>query len=64
MATLTFCDFEDALEAIEKAVTKHAVTAIVDQINQQFEGDSLDVTPENWAHLASAVLLRSHALPL
>ncbi|WP_221035103.1 hypothetical protein, partial [Pseudomonas syringae group genomosp. 3] len=62
MATLIFCDFDDALEAIQNAPTKLAVANVIDQIDQQFEAGSLDVTPSNWAHLASAVLVRSDSL--
>lgn len=62
MATLMFCDFEDALEAIEKAPSEIALSTIVDQIDLQFAAGTLDVTPRNWAHLASACLVRIDAL--
>lgn len=62
MATLVFCDFEDALAAIESANSVAAITTLVDQVNDQFNGGTLEVTPTNWAHLASAVLLRSFAV--
>ena len=58
MATLSFCDLEDALDALHSAVTEAAIKFVVDQVDQQFNARSLDVTPEQWAHLASAVLLR------
>lgn len=59
MATLAFIDFEDALDAVDIAPSANAITNLVDQINAQFESGSLEVSPINWAHLASAVLLRS-----
>jgi hypothetical protein len=62
MATLMFCDFGDALEAIEKALSEVALSTIVDQIDLQFAAGTLDVTPSNWAHLASAFLVRIDAL--
>ncbi|TCV51428.1 hypothetical protein EDB99_10794 [Pseudomonas sp. 460] len=62
MATLSFCDFEEALEALQKAASNAGITSVVDQIDQQFNAGTLDVTPEQWAHLASAVL--THSVPL
>ena len=62
MATLMFCDFEDALEAIGKAPSEAALSTIVDQIDLQFAASTLDVTPSNWAHLASAFMVRVDAL--
>jgi hypothetical protein len=62
MATLMFCDFEDALEAIEKAPSEVAMSTIVDQIDLQYAAGTLDVTPINWAHLASAFSVRLNVL--
>lgn len=55
MATLTFCDFDDALEAIKVASSNDAIVCIVEQIDQQFNAGTLEVSPTQWAHLASAV---------
>lgn len=63
MATLAFCDFDDALELVACAANKQALGSIIDQINQQFEAGSLDVTPVNWAHLSSAVMSRVLEFP-
>lgn len=57
MATLAFCDFEDALEALQAASTEVSITTLVDQIDQQFNAGTLDVSPEQWANLASEVLV-------
>lgn len=62
MATLSFCDFEEALEALQKAASNVGINSVVDQIDLQFNAGTLDVTAEQWAHLASAVL--THAVPL
>ncbi|KZN20851.1 hypothetical protein A1D17_03160 [Pseudomonas fluorescens] len=58
MATLIFCDFEDALEAIQKARSESAMSNIIDQVDVQFAASTLEVTPANWAHLASAFSVR------
>lgn len=62
MATLTFCDFDEALEAIERAATEEAVSGLIETINQLFESDCLEVTPRDWAHLASATIFRTTQL--
>lgn len=62
MATLSFCYFEEAMEALQKAASNAGIASVVDQIDQQFSTGTLEVTPEQWAHLASAVL--THAVPL
>ncbi|MGF6281786.1 hypothetical protein ABH908_000180 [Pseudomonas frederiksbergensis] len=62
MATLMFCDFEEALEAIEIAPSEVAMSTIVDLIDLQFATGTLDVTPSNWAHLASAFSVRLNVL--
>lgn len=62
MATMMFCDFEDALEAIQKAPSEVAMSTIVDQIDMQFAAGTLEVTPSNWAHLASAFSVRFNVL--
>ncbi|NMX83706.1 hypothetical protein HBO10_29815 [Pseudomonas sp. WS 5503] len=62
MATLTFCDFDEALEAVESAPTEEALSALIDTINQLFESDCLEVTPRDWAHLASATMFRTTQL--
>jgi hypothetical protein len=62
MATLSFCDFEEALDAVHKATSNAAIANVVDQIDQQFNAGTLDVTPQQWAHLSSAVL--SNNIPL
>lgn len=62
MATLTFCDFDEALEAIGRAATEEAVSGLIETINQLFESDCLEVTPRDWAHLASATIFRTTQL--
>ncbi len=57
MATLAFCDFEDALEALQAASTEASITTLIDQIDQQFNAGTLNVSPEQWANLASEVLV-------
>lgn len=56
MATLSFCDFEDALEVLQSATTNATIRDVVEQIDQQFNAGTLDVSPEQWGRLASAVL--------
>lgn len=62
MATLTFCDFSEALEAVESAPTEAALSGLIDTINQLFESDCLEVSPRDWAHLASATMFRNTQL--
>ncbi|MDH4602419.1 MULTISPECIES: hypothetical protein [Pseudomonas syringae group] len=62
MATLMFCDFEDALDAIETASSTQAIDNVIDQVDQQFNAGTLEVTPTNWGHLASAVLIKAREL--
>lgn len=57
MATLTFCDFDDALDALTQASSEAVITSVIDQLNRQFEAETLEVTPTNWAHLSSAVMV-------
>lgn len=56
MATLSFCDFEEAMVVLQNAASNAAIRTVVDQIDQQFNAGTLDVAPEQWAHLASAVM--------
>lgn len=62
MATLTFCVFDEALEAVENALIEEALSMLIDTINQLFESDCLEVTPRDWAHLASATMFRTTQL--
>ena len=62
MATLAFCDFDDALDALNVASSEAGVTSIIEQLNRQFEAEMLEVTPTNWAHFSSAVMIATTRL--
>ncbi|MBM7166095.1 hypothetical protein [Pseudomonas aeruginosa] len=58
MTTFAFCDFEDALDVLRSAITEASITTLIDQIDQQFNAGYLDVSPAQWGHLASEVMVR------
>ncbi|NVL49834.1 hypothetical protein F2S72_08790 [Pseudomonas syringae pv. actinidiae] len=53
-----FETFQAAISAVRAASTIDALNALVDQITVEFEADALEVTPKNWAMLASETLMR------
>lgn len=57
-----FQSFDDAIKSIQSASTKIEIEAIVDKIESEYAADTLQVTPENWGELASAVLVRGDQL--
>ncbi|EPP9374614.1 hypothetical protein PZF67_006347 [Pseudomonas aeruginosa] len=57
-----FSDFDAAMKAIQSASTKVEVLLLVDQIDAEYAADTLQLTPENWGALASAVMIRGDEL--
>ncbi|VVP31869.1 hypothetical protein PS865_04403 [Pseudomonas fluorescens] len=53
-----FETFEAAISAVRAASTIDGLNALVDQITVEFEADTLEMSPENWAMLASETLMR------
>lgn len=62
--TNRFDSFDDVIRSIRSASSKEEVDALVDQVDAEFAADTLQVTPENWGALASAVLMRADELSL
>ncbi|MCF5374493.1 hypothetical protein [Pseudomonas syringae] len=53
-----FESFEAVIRAVRAASTIDGLNALVDQVNVEFEADTLEISPENWAMLSSETLLR------
>jgi hypothetical protein len=58
MATLVFCDIEEAIAAVATAPSEVALMCLIDRVDDQFEASMLDINPKQWGILASAVGVR------
>lgn len=48
--------FAEGLSDIRQATSSEEISAIVGSLNEQFEAGTLEISPEQWAQLSSAVL--------